>query len=653
MNKIRWFSVVRILGLFLVLTYHFFKDLLPAGFFGVDIFFTFSGFLITGTLMDEFSRHGKIRFFSFMKRRLLRIYPSLILTVLFTLPFVMLISADYTVGVDRQIAASLGFVTNWFEIASGGSYEANLFPHLFLHTWFLAVEMQFYLFWGLVCVVVGYFISRNKKTSVDSRVKTYKTALAIIACVLMVVSYIRMQQIYLAGSPVNPSAAYFGTDSRGFPFMIGAIAALLPGFGLREKAPRELSGRRARAMALWALVLSVTGVVLFARFWSFTTPAVYHCGFVIVSVLSAIMILSARVLHNSVPQRIREPKLLQIPAQLSYHIYLMHWPLYVVFADIFGEGVTAPIITFSISVVFAAILFYGAENLIHRISVWKPKKKIFAGTPQKITAGVLSIAIVVSLVLCGGIMDRAPEISTIDQEMRLGYVNQDSDSIGALQQMSEAITDSPVILTQQILTVDTFDKGYSPPANPVTPSPPVTVQVPDAAIFGGVTVIGDSIALGARKSLVESIPDCVADTEGSRQIWHGYDLIMELQTQGTLREYVVVSLGTNQNKNAFEKIDQIIADIAPGHRLIFVTPYNGRYLDQSNLWYRTGEYMREQAEKYPFVTVADWSREIEQQPQLLGSDKIHVGGNGTAISLYTNCVIDGLNRAKDKPAKGE
>ena len=622
----------------------------------MDIFFTFSGFLITGTLVDEFSRHGQIRFFAFMKRRLLRIYPSLILTVLFTLPFVALVSADYTVGVDRQIAASLGFVTNWFEIASGGSYEANLFPHLFLHTWFLAVEMQFYLFWGLVCAGIGLVISLNKKAPLDSRVKAYKIVLAVVAGALMVVSYLRMQQVYLSGSSLNPSAAYFGTDSRGFPFMIGAMVALLPGFGLKEKGHRVFSSKEAGVISLCTLVLSMTGIGLFARFWSFTTPAVYRYGFVVVSALSALMILSARVLHNATPQHVREPKLLQVPAQLSYHLYLLHWPLYVVFSDRFGEGVVAPLIAFLISTVLAAVLFYGAEDLIHRISAWKPDEKILAGLPRKITAGTLSLAVVISLVLCVGVLNHAPEISSVEQEIQFGYIHQDSDNVGALKQMSEAVNDLPVILTQPVLTVEAFDKGYSPPQKPVEP-PPVTAPVapvtPDTAVFGGVTVVGDSVSLGARKSLVASIPNCVADTEGSRQIWQGYDLIMQLQSQGTLREYVVVSLGTNQNKNAFEKIDQIIADIAPGHRLIFVTPYNGRYLDQSNLWYKTGVYMREQAEKYPFVTVADWAREIEKQPQLLGSDKIHVGGNETAISLYTNCVIDGINRAKDKPAKGE
>lgn len=59
--RIKWFSMVRVTGLLLVLLYHFFQKLFPGGFLGVDIFFTFSGFLITALLIDEFSQSKKNR----------------------------------------------------------------------------------------------------------------------------------------------------------------------------------------------------------------------------------------------------------------------------------------------------------------------------------------------------------------------------------------------------------------------------------------------------------------------------------------------------------------------------------------------------------------------------------------------------------------
>jgi len=156
--------------------------------------------------------------------------------------------------------------------------------------------------------------------------------------------------------------------------------------------------------------------------------------------------------------------------------------------------------------------------------------------------------------------------------------------------------------------------------------------------------------MGAQTALANTIPNCLVDAEGSRQVWQGYNLLMQMQEQGSLREYVVVALGTNGNVNAPDKIEQIIADIQPGTRLIFVTPYDGR---ANSTWYSyiTAEYMRTLPERYPFVTVADWVAVIEPSAYLLGSDKIHIGGQPTAIEMYVNCIIDAIAVAAGKPAK--
>lgn len=69
--RINWFSYIRVTGLFLVLIYHFFPSILPGGFIGVDVFFTFSGYLITALLIDEVSRTHRIDYLGFMQTTLL------------------------------------------------------------------------------------------------------------------------------------------------------------------------------------------------------------------------------------------------------------------------------------------------------------------------------------------------------------------------------------------------------------------------------------------------------------------------------------------------------------------------------------------------------------------------------------------------------
>ncbi|MDU5603893.1 MAG: hypothetical protein E6047_04780, partial [Mogibacterium sp.] len=108
--RIKWFSLVRVTGLLLVLLYHFFQKAFPGGFIGVDIFFTFSGFLITALLIDEFARKQEIDYLAFLKRRFYRIVP----------PLVFMVQRDYVASIGTQIAAVFGFVTNFFEMATGG-----------------------------------------------------------------------------------------------------------------------------------------------------------------------------------------------------------------------------------------------------------------------------------------------------------------------------------------------------------------------------------------------------------------------------------------------------------------------------------------------------------------------------------------------------
>ena len=133
------FSLIRITGLLLVLLYHFFQTIFPGGFFGVDVFFTFSGFLITSLLLEEFGKARQIDLLGFFKRRFYRIVPPVVLMVLVTMPFTFLVRQDYVAGIGGQIAGVLGFMTNFYELLTGGSYESQFIPHLFVHNWSLAV----------------------------------------------------------------------------------------------------------------------------------------------------------------------------------------------------------------------------------------------------------------------------------------------------------------------------------------------------------------------------------------------------------------------------------------------------------------------------------------------------------------------------------
>ena len=80
--------------------------------------------------------------------------------VLLVMPFTFLVRRDFIAGIGTQIAAVFGFVTNFYEMLSGGSYESQFIPHLFIHTWSLALEVHYYVLWALLAWFLGKKLSQ-------------------------------------------------------------------------------------------------------------------------------------------------------------------------------------------------------------------------------------------------------------------------------------------------------------------------------------------------------------------------------------------------------------------------------------------------------------------------------------------------------------
>ena len=184
--RIRWFNAIRVYGLFLVMGYHLFQGIFPGGFLGVEIFFTVSGYLTTAVIIEEMRNKDGFSIMRFYKRRAQRIMIPLVFMVVFTLPLILLISPDFMVNIAQKAAAALSFTTNWAEIASGGSYEAQLLPSMYIHTWSLAIEMQFYIVWGLICAGLAAVAEYFYKKSGNKRVIFFKTLIFIVSAVLAV-----------------------------------------------------------------------------------------------------------------------------------------------------------------------------------------------------------------------------------------------------------------------------------------------------------------------------------------------------------------------------------------------------------------------------------------------------------------------------------
>ena len=602
--RIKWFSMVRVTGLLLVLLYHFFQKLFPGGFLGVDVFFTFSGFLITALLIDEFSQSKKIELLAFFRRRFYRIVPPVIVMVLVVMPFTFLIRRDFVAGIGTQIAAVMGFVTNFYEMMTGGSYEAQFIPHLFVHNWSLAVEVHYYLLWGLAV----WFLAKYCKTAGQLRGSIF-----LLSSFGLLISFLSMFIGSLLG--LSFSGLYFSTWTHIYPFFVGSILATLTGIkqmtGLLKKIIRSWSLREA--CLVFAAGAGLLGVMmLWIKFDSLFT---YLLGFLLASLSAAAMILATRVLHEKTLD-LKEPLVLTVIADTSYGVYLFHWPFYTIFSQLMGN-LPAVILTSLLSLAFAGLSFYVIEPII------AGKSPAFLGwdlhfTQLKKVLEMSSVGLLLISLLAIGL---APKIGAFETDMLVNGLHQADTKLNRTKNLAE--------------------KGEASSYN----------------IADGVTIIGDSVTLRASTPLKEVLPDAQVDAQGSRNTAQAREIMSNNAAAGGLLKTVVVATGVNIVFNYEEELNELVKTLPKGHRLILVTPYDGNSDKYDNpVAEKHAQYARELAKKYAYVTIADWNTTAKQHPEIwVGSDHIHFGEDADTIAaggrLYAQEIQKAVTKAADGPVK--
>lgn len=602
--RIRWFSLVRITGLVLVLLYHYFQGVFPGGFIGVDIFFTFSGFLITSLLIDEFTRSRTIDIMGFLKRRFYRIVPPLVFMILVIMPFTLLIRRDFVAGIGTQIAAAFGFVTNFYEMMSGGSYESQFVPHLLIHTWSLALEVHYYILWGLA----AWGISKISKS-----VAQYRGLISLTSAALFLFSFLAM--FIGAFFSKNYSNIYFSSLTHVFPFFAGTVLATFSGVGNVGVQMKKLEEKVEIKQVLIALAGSFVLLLLLSFILKFDSLWTYLFGFLISTLLACVMIAATRILHDKLPN-IKEPSPLNFIADTSYGVYLFHWPFYIIFTQLMSNG-WAVLLTTILSFGFAALSFYILEPTL-------------AGRKPRIFGKEMNVSSITKPIF----------YSFIPLTFILLIITITAPSVGAFEES---------LIVNALSQADTKMQTTRKHADQKTAT--------NYNVAEGTTVIGDSVTLRSAEWIQEAIPDAQVDAVVSRNLVSGLEFFKNDIANQTLLQNVVLALGTNPVDNYEELLDQYIELLPKGHRLILVTPYDGRTAnDPSSIPVKMRQYELELAKKYDFVYVADWYQVAINNPQIwIGTDYVHYGADSESMAeggkLYSNMIKEALAAASSGSVK--
>jgi peptidoglycan/LPS O-acetylase OafA/YrhL len=345
-------QALRALAVGLVVWYHAHLPGLHGGFLGVDVFFVISGFVITGVLLQEQQKRGSISIADFYGRRIRRILPAATVVLVLTL-FAVYHWLGFIAGAQNATDAKwvAAFMGNLHFASTGTQYlSATLPPSVFQQYWSLAVEEQFYLVWPLL-----FFVLVAAFPKISPRTKLLTALVAII-----VASY--AWSVVETGQ--NEVWAFFSPLTRAWELALGAsIAVLVP--VLRDRSKR---------LGLALGILGVAGIVASALLFKASTPWPGSAALVPVAA-TALVIAGGTLRQSSEFGRITTFSPIQWLGNISYSLYLVHWPVLTIALEYSIKGslpVGSELELVSLSIVISAILYYALENPLRK---WKLLKQ--------------------------------------------------------------------------------------------------------------------------------------------------------------------------------------------------------------------------------------------------------------------------------------
>lgn len=316
-------QALRALAVAAVLAYHFAPALLPGGYVGVDIFFVISGFVITSLMVSEIRATGALSFSKFYARRARRILPAATATIVATVGVGMLI---WPLNLWQPLAADAFytgiFAQNWHLAAQSVDYLAGgQAPSPMQHFWSLSIEEQFYFLWP-AALMGAYALIRRFRPG-----RGVRSAAVAVLVPTIVITFAWSVAAVVRGD----ASAYFTTHTRAWQLAVGALLAV--GWPALSRLTGNTGGplEPGTAPRSWrTMALQLTGGALIAvALLAYTS----HTPFPGAAALLPTLGTAALIAAGRPAGRVTNTTPVQWTGNVSYSLYLVHWPLVVFLPD--------------------------------------------------------------------------------------------------------------------------------------------------------------------------------------------------------------------------------------------------------------------------------------------------------------------------------
>ena len=606
---------IRAIAVIMVLAYYLKLALFKSGFLGVTVFFVLSGYLITGILISEVEEEGTIDLKNFWLRRIRRLVPavmSMAVVIIFVSAVVNRII--FTKGCKDFLASVLGF-NNWWQIFNKVSYfEAAGVPSPFTHCWSLAIETQFYLIYPLFLLGI-YKLAKSRGEGRAKRGLLFAgvTLLLALISVILMIALFNPQQ--------DASRVYYGTDTRAFSLLFGALLAILWEYRM---VPRRLSA--SVNMVLGSVSFAVLLVMTIAingssNFW-------YRGGQFFGTILTVLMVYAVSGRKTWLSRFLSNPVLKWI-GDRSYSIYLWHYPIILLISKGIKASWWITLIEIVLSVVLAELSYRFIETPIrHGIigeylnilrsrpkSRQEKKRQIqVARRSLKVMAG--TFVLTVSLILCMIFVPKKNALDTLQKrEAKAKETGKMTEEQLAKQKANGSESDDTICTAD--LTDDEILEGLN------------------------LLLIGDSIAVDVTDDFYEMFPNSVSDTKIGRitslgkQVLDSY--IDEKKWEG--EGVIFASLSNSPINGELEDIREKIGKDMP----LFLTTVrisHDTFEEESNS--KIKKFVEENNHTY----LIDWYAASEGHDEYFDADDTHLLPAGA--KAYAKCIKEAVLAAYKK-----
>lgn len=330
---------LRALAVLPVLLFHSFPELLPGGFFGVDVFFVISGYLISGIIFRGLI-DGTFSYKSFYEKRIKRILPNLLLLIVFVsvMGYFFLLPSEY-LNLGRHIYSSAGFFQNFRLLDEVGYFTEDALRKPLLHLWSLAIEEQFYIVFPIICTLIWRF----------SRSRTFIAGTVFLITIGSLVACLFVQ---------DRNFNFYFPLTRFWELGAGICLAFVECYGFCK------TGCLAPGFRNFLSCVGLACILAPMAFWS--TDMTHPGWMTLIPVLGAVFIIAANP-DASINRTLLSWRPMTFVGLISYSLYLWHWPLLAfLFICVPGASSVWNIAALGLSFVLATAVYFFVENPVRR-----------------------------------------------------------------------------------------------------------------------------------------------------------------------------------------------------------------------------------------------------------------------------------------------